>query len=306
MVAEQAAVERLDNLVAGSVFATVRQVRNAVRSEADIASGEALNRAHATDKSATEKTLADPTLTRAAAALVPDLDLLRLTAEQAIAAAALASGTAGRLDAAGARLEALTAELESTIERWEPLRVRRDRAERVSSLVNGTSRDNLTKTKLSHYVLAARLEQVVDAANLRLRGICGGRYELSHSVHRGVGDARGGLSLRVLDTYTGSTRDPATLSGGETFYVSLALALGLADLVNNEIGGTELSTLFVDEGFGTLDADTLDEVMDELDALRSGGRSVGLVSHLAELRIRVPAQLSVVRSTSGSRLDDSR
>ena len=144
--------------------------------------------------------------------------------------------------------------------------------------------DNLTKTKLSHYVLAARLEQVVQAANLRLAGICGGRYELEHTLMRGVGDARGGLGLRVLDTYTGVRRDPATLSGGETFYVSLALALGLADLVNNEIGGAELSTLFVDEGFGMLDADTLDEVMDELDALRTGGRSVGLVSHLAELR----------------------
>jgi exonuclease SbcC len=164
----------------------------------------------------------------------------------------------------------------------------------------GTSADNVTKTRLSHYVLAARLEQVVAAANLRLSGICGGRYSLEHSMQRGVGDTRGGLGLLVADTYTGQRRDPATLSGGETFYVSLALALGLADLVRDEVGGAELSTLFVDEGFATLDSETLDEVMDEVDSLRAGGRCVGLVSHLAELRTRIPAQLDVRPGRSGS------
>ena len=158
----------------------------------------------------------------------------------------------------------------------------------------GTSADNQTRTKLSHYVLAARLQQVVDAANVRLLGISSGRYQLLHTMIKGVGDTRGGLGLRVLDTYTGQERDPATLSGGETFYVSLALALGLADLVRDEIGGTELSTLFVDEGFGSLDADTLDEVLDEVDSLRSGGRCVGLVSHLSELRRRIPTQVRIV------------
>jgi exonuclease SbcC len=95
------------------------------------------------------------------------------------------------------------------------------------------------------------------------------------------------------------------LSGGESFYVSLALALGLADLVATEAGGAELSTLFVDEGFGSLDADTLDEVLDELDSLRSGGRTVGLVSHLAELRQRIPTQLTVVKSRYGSMVQQS-
>ena len=107
--------------------------------------------------------------------------------------------------------------------------------------------------------------------------------------------------LVVRDTHTDQGRDPATLSGGETFYVSLSLALGLADVVTAEAGGAELSTLFVDEGFGSLDDDTRDEVLDELDALRSGGRSVGLVSHLSELRARCPAQLHVVATPRGSR-----
>ncbi len=299
-------MERLDRLVADSMFATVTQVREAVRSEADIASKEALNRAHAAEKAATDKQLADPTLVQAAISPKPDLDLLIRQTEQASA-----SRGAGRHSGRRAwrrqpgRLETLVDELDLAAARWRPLRERRDVADHVAAMVAGTARDNVSKTRLSHYVLAARLEQVVAAANLRLRGICAGRYELEHTLTRGVGDARGGLGLRVLDNYTGARRDPATLSGGETFYVSLALALGLADLVNTEIGGAELSTLFVDEGFGSLDADTLDEVMDELDALRTGGRSVGLVSHLAELRIRVPTQLSVVRSRQGSRLDDS-
>lgn len=304
--AHRAGTHRLDRLVADSVFATVQQVHNAVRTETDIASGEALNRAYSMERAATEKALAHPSLLEAAQAPTPDLTALAQTAEECATRAALAGATTSRLDAAAARLDALGTTLEQILAGWAPLREQRDRADHVASMVAGTSRDNSSKTKLSHYVLAARLEQVVHAANVRLRGICGGRYELEHTLSRGVRDVRGGLGLRVLDTYTGVRRDPATLSGGETFYVSLALALGLADLVNNEIGGAELSTLFVDEGFGTLDAETLDDVMDELDALRSGGRSVGLVSHLAELRIRVPVQLSVVRSPNGSRLDDSR
>jgi DNA repair protein SbcC/Rad50 len=149
--------------------------------------------------------------------------------------------------------------------------------------------------------LAARLSEVVAAANQRLDAIGGGRYQLEHTMVRSAGDTRGGLGLIVRDTHTDQGRDPATLSGGETFYVSLSLALGLADVVTTEAGGAELSTLFVDEGFGSLDDDTRDEVLDELDALRSGGRSVGLVSHLTELRARCPAQLHVVATSRGSR-----
>jgi exonuclease SbcC len=298
-------VDRLDRLVADSVFATVQEVRDAVRSPADIASAEALNRTHTTERAVVEKMLADPALHRAAQTPAPDIEQLVRTTDARVGRAAAANARADRLEEAAVRLESLIGDVHGQLARWQPLRGRRDLTEQVAQLVAGTAKDNLSKIRLSHYVLAARLAQVVAAANVRLRGICAGRYELEHTLQRGVGDARGGLGLRVMDTYTGRLRDPATLSGGETFYVSLALALGLADLVNNEIGGTELSTLFVDEGFGSLDADTLDEVVGELDALRSGGRSVGLVSHLAELRMRVPTQLSVVRSRKGSRLDDS-
>jgi len=106
----------------------------------------------------------------------------------------------------------------------------------------------------------------------------------------------------VRDSWTGRDRETSTLSGGETFQASLALALGLADVVQAEAGGTRIEALFVDEGFGSLDEQTLDEVMDVLDGLREGGRVVGLVSHVAELKARIPAQVLVSTSRTGSTL----
>ena len=156
-------------------------------------------------------------------------------------------------------------------------------------------------------MLAYRLAQVVAAANERLARMSDERYTLEHTGRRGAGETRGGLSLAVRDTWSGEARDPATLSGGETFVVSLALALGLADVITGESSGgaagdSRLDTLFVDEGFGSLDADTLDDVMDVLDSLRDGGRVVGVVSHVAEMVDRIPAQLRVSKSRAGSTL----
>ncbi len=119
------------------------------------------------------------------------------------------------------------------------------------------------------------------------------------SGYAAVVDAAG-LGLHVVDAWTGSERDTATLSGGETFFASLALALGLADVVTEEAGGVRLDTLFIDEGFGSLDDQTLDEVLDVLDSLRERDRSVGIVSHVADLRRRIPVRLEVVKERQGS------
>ncbi|WP_327091258.1 SMC family ATPase [Nonomuraea sp. NBC_01738] len=175
----------------------------------------------------------------------------------------------------------------------------------MAALVLGTAKDNQWGMKLSSFVLGERLRQVVDAANERLDHMSGGRYRLQHDLRKTAGArgrSGGGLGLRVLDAWTGMDRDPATLSGGESFITSLALALGLADVVTGEAGGAEIGTLFVDEGFGTLDEDTLDGVLDILDGLRDGGRAVGIVSHVGELRTRIPAQLRVVKTRAGSSL----
>ena len=154
---------------------------------------------------------------------------------------------------------------------------------------------------LSAFVLAARLEEVAAAASERLLAMTSGRYSLIHTdARRGAG--RSGLGLLACDAWTGVDRDTSTLSGGETFLASLALALGLADVVTAEAGGTRIEALFVDEGFGSLDEETLDEVMTVLDGLREGGRMVGIVSHVAELKQRIPAQIRVHKGHSGSHL----
>ncbi|MFC9757164.1 AAA family ATPase [Streptomyces sp. NPDC056921] len=180
-----------------------------------------------------------------------------------------------------------------------PLREEYDRVARLAGLTAGTSADNERKMRLESYVLAARLEQVAAAATARLRRMSSGRYTLVHSDAR-TGGRRSGLGLHVVDAWTGRERDTATLSGGETFFASLALALGLADVVTDEAGGVRLDTLFIDEGFGSLDDQTLDEVLDVLDSLRERDRSVGIVSHVADLRRRIPAQLEVVKERNGS------
>ncbi len=202
------------------------------------------------------------------------------------------------------RLGELAARLDVAIGSWRPVQDELELTTQLSAFVEGKAPDNRLQMRLSAYVLAYRLSQVVSAANLRLARMSDQRYCLEHTPHRGVGETRGGLSLQVRDDWSGESRDPATLSGGETFVVSLALALGLADVITDESDpgaeGSRLETLFVDEGFGSLDAETLDDVMDTLDSLRDGGRVVGVVSHVAEMRDRIPTQLRVLKSRQGS------
>ncbi|GIG37668.1 AAA family ATPase [Cellulomonas pakistanensis] len=172
---------------------------------------------------------------------------------------------------------------------------------RMARLAGGADADNARALSLATYVLVRRFEDVVAAANDRLREMSDGRYELERSDEReDVRSRRTGLAMRVVDHTTGAARDPRTLSGGETFYVSLCLALGMADVVTAEAGGVELGTLFIDEGFGTLDPHTLDAVLGELGKLRAGGRVVGVVSHVEALKQAVAERIEVRRRGDGS------
>ncbi|MEU1878332.1 AAA family ATPase [Streptosporangium sp. NPDC020072] len=250
--------------------------------------------------------LADPELVAAAAEPEPDLDGLRAARDAAEAAQARLLSAANQARARLARLVTLGAELAGCLDRWGPARRRHHVAEGLAALTGGTSGDNRWKMRLSAFVLGERLRQVVDSANERLDRMSGGRYLLEHGLGRTAGDrsrSGGGLGLRIVDGWTGRDRDPATLSGGESFITSLALALGLADVVSAEAGGVEIGALFIDEGFGTLDEETLDGVLDILDGLRDGGRAVGIVSHVTELRSRVPAQLRVSKGRKGSTVE---
>ena len=199
------------------------------------------------------------------------------------------------------QLARLRPELDDALGALRPVTDEADRIRQLADLTEGRGA-NQYKMTLSSFVLAARLEEVAAAASERLLSMTAGRYSLVHSDAR-KGNAKAGLSLLACDAWTGIDRDTATLSGGETFLASLALALGLADVVTAESAGTPMEALFIDEGFGTLDEETLDEVMNVLDGLRAGGRIVGIVSHVTELRQRVPAQVHVRKSRAGSHVE---
>ncbi|MGY1748085.1 AAA family ATPase [Modestobacter sp. SYSU DS0511] len=243
--------------------------------------------------------LAEPEL----ADLPPRADLAALTGacqgatsarESAVADLAAARGCLSSLTDLAAELTAVEVELDER-------RALADQVAGLADLVNGRGANTL-RMRLQSFVLAARLEQVAEVASRRLADMSAGRYRFLHSDALGRHGARGGLGLDVLDEYTGARRPTKTLSGGESFMASLALALGLADVVTAESGGVQIDTLFVDEGFGTLDPRALDAVMTVLDELRRGGRTVGVISHVEELRTRIPSRLEVVAGREGSRL----
>ncbi len=257
---------------------------------------------HRAETTAVRRELALPELAEAAAR--PPVDLSAAAAAlreatdrlgQAHAVRAAADERCGALAAIGRQLAGLAAELAPALDRY-------GRINRLAALAAGTSTENRLRMRLESYVLAARLEQVAAAASDRLVRMSGGRYTLLHSDDRGSGNKRSGLALRVVDAWTGTERDTSTLSGGESFFASLSLALGLADVVTDEAGGMPLDTLFIDEGFGSLDEQSLEEVMDVLDGLRERDRAVGIVSHVADLRSRIPAQLLVRKGRRGSTL----
>ncbi|MCS0600720.1 SMC family ATPase [Streptomyces sp. LP11] len=251
------------------------------------------------EEAAVRAVLAEPDTAEAARRPAADpaaAERTAATAEQRLRTAASARDAAARCRT---ELDGLSARATRAVRDLAPLRDEYDRVARLAALTAGTAADNERKMRLESYVLAARLEQVAAAATARLQRMSSGRYTLVHSDDRS-GRGRSGLGLHVVDAWTGRERDTATLSGGETFFASLALALGLADVVTDEAGGVRLDTLFIDEGFGSLDDQTLDEVLDVLDSLRERDRSVGIVSHVADLRRRVHAQLEVVKGRSGS------
>jgi exonuclease SbcC len=197
-----------------------------------------------------------------------------------------------------AQLQALVPELEAAVSALAPLERHAAEVRALADLAAGQGSNSLRMT-LTSFVLASRLEEVAVAASERLLRMTEGRYTLVHT-DGGRGNGRFGLGLLVRDAWTGRDRETCTLSGGETFLASLALALGLADVVRAEAGGAAIDALFVDEGFGSLDEATLDEVMDVLDGLREGGRLVGVVSHVSELRQRIPTQVRVLKGRAGS------
>ena len=295
-----AALERAESAAAQRGLSSAEDVVRDHRDDETTARLEAVVAAHAAEVAAVEDQLAEVRLAALADGPVPAVDELReelAGLERLRDDAGEARATAGQRAAALARL---TTVLHAVLAERAPVAETHRDVDGLARLAEGKSADNRLRMSLSGYVLAARLEQVAVAASQRLARMTSDRYRLVHTDTPGSARVRGGLALRVLDAWTGVARDPATLSGGETFTASLALALGLADVVTAEAGGALLETLFVDEGFGSLDEESLDDVLGVLDGLREGGRTVGLVSHVADLRQRIPVQLRVEKGRAGS------
>ncbi len=296
----QDADRRLATALQNNGFETMKQAQVAVLPPARVADLTAFLRAAEQLRAQATALLAQPDVTAALKLPTPDLDGLA----QAHAQAAASLSDAGRRhtlsEQAQRDLRALSGTVRATLADLGPAQQDARLVQELADCVAGNSVDNVLRMRLSSYVLAARLVEIATLANERLGKMTDGRYTLEYSDARAAKGARSGLGLMVRDAWTGRSRETSSLSGGEAFMASLALALGLGDAVRAEAGGFDLKTLFVDEGFGSLDEDSLEQVMAVLDTLREGGRAVGIVSHVTELRARIPQQLAVIKTQAGS------
>lgn len=296
------AVLRLSTALQDNGFESMEQAQVALLPAAKVVELTALLRAAEGQRAQAAAILAQPDVIAALELPAPDVEALALA--HTLAAASLTD--AGRLhivsEQAQRDLRGLSGTVHRALDDLGPAEQEARLVQELADCAAGTSADNALRMRLSSYVLAARLAEIATLANERLGTMTDGRYSLEYTDARAAKGARSGLGLVVRDAWTGQPRETSSLSGGEAFMASLALALGLGDAVRAEAGGFDLQTLFVDEGFGTLDEDSLEQVMAVLDTLREGGRAVGIVSHVTELRQRIPHQLHVVKTQAGSRI----
>ncbi|EYR61874.1 hypothetical protein N866_14805, partial [Actinotalea ferrariae CF5-4] len=278
-------------------LASAAEVRAAAVADATLQEWTRRVEQHARDLHRVRAALVEPTLRDLAEDAVADVvgaEARHRAADDV--ATSLAAQVRDRAQAAEDALERLRAAVDAA----EHVRREAVPVVRMADVATAVGADNAKQLTLATYVLARRFEDVVAAANGRLTVMSSGRFELVRSEEREAARSRRtGLAMKVVDHEVGGERDPRTLSGGETFYVSLCLALGLADVVTAEAGGTELGTLFVDEGFGTLDPETLEVVLGELGRLRDGGRVVGVVSHVEALKQAIAERVEVRRLPGG-------
>ena len=254
---------------------------------------EARVSAHGQQLFALRQDLASQEMERAGDLDAPDVGGARERARASARTRVAAHQRVGSLEQCARELGSAVESLASCVDELRAARQEAGPVRRLADIAAASSPENLAATPLSAWVLVSRLEEVLRATNPRLAAISSGRYELVAVPDDGTQSRKSGLGLRIVDHDTDTERSARTLSGGETFYTSLALALGLADVVTAEAGGVELRTVFIDEGFGSLDAHTLSLVMDQLHQLRDGGRCVGVVSHVEEMASQIPDQVRV-------------
>ena len=190
----------------------------------------------------------------------------------------------------------LDEKINSTSERITPLE---QQVHRIIDLYDVLRGQNHVKISFERYVQIEYLEQIIHAANERLKHMSNGQFQLLRSERQETHGRQSGLGLDVYDAYTGQTRDVKTLSGGEKFNASLCLALGMADVIQSFQGSIRIDTMFIDEGFGSLDEESLNKAIDTLVDLQKSGRMIGVISHVAELKASMPAILEVEKLKEG-------
>ncbi|MFC5369734.1 AAA family ATPase [Arcanobacterium bovis] len=287
--------------IAASSFPSAVAVREAILTEDSVTQLRRAIRAHDDALSALKAKLAEPRF-----ANLPDestIDLNRFEAELAKAkeARSEADTRAAHAQRFASDTQRLSLPLQTASAAWHKLAAEAGPVLRLADIAQA-GRSSRTRVPLSMWVLLKRFEMVVDRANEHLAQISGGRYELRRS-NEGNRIQKTGLGLSIIDR-DGSPqgdveRSTASLSGGETFYTSLALALALAEVVQEENGGIRIDTLIIDEGFGTLSDDVRDAVMKTLSTLTAHGRKVGIVSHVEELKQMIPNRISITPSAHG-------
>ena len=297
------ASDDLDEALTAAGFTTASQAEQAILPAAELTVlAEAVDRIRADRERVRHALTEDPrirTLTGEETADVAGARRLQEVAEKTRETALAAHATASE---AHRHLEEALEAVDRAAVRLADILAGSRALTQVAALVTGR---NDASTPLATWVLLDRFAEVLVFANDRLTQMSSGRYELVRVADEtgSAGRRDRGLGLGVIDRLcAGVVRDPKTLSGGETFYVSLSLALALADVVTAESGGVAMETLFVDEGFGTLDPETLQTVLAELGRLQAGGRTVGIVSHIEELRRQVPDRIEVTTTPVGSTL----
>jgi len=284
--------------LADSDFSSLDELRVAHLEPGEQAAHAATVRQHDAGLAAAEATLAEAELQGLPDQPV-DVGVVSEERERARGRVARASDMHAAVRERQRTLDAIVAEADATLRTGGQQLAAYNTIRGLANAVEGKE-PNDKRMHLEAYVLAAELEEIIAAANARLHTMTSGRFRLEHDDSRAYRGASSGLGLAIRDEYTGRARATASLSGGETFLASLALALGLAEIVTSRAGGITLETLFVDEGFGSLDRETLDITLSTLDSLRTGGRTVGLISHVDAMKEQIPSRLRITSGPTGA------
>jgi exonuclease SbcC len=297
--ATQRAHEAHESAIAAGFASVAEATAHAIDATALVELTERVS-AHDAAVAEVNQVLARPELVDLDPTAPEDTAALQVTANETKARADQTRREEGQATQTSEQVSDAAAEVATAVAERESVSPAAQTAVRLANIASGLGPDNPKRISLTSFVLMEYFRDVVEAANDRLGEISAGRYQLEPHDEQKDGRKSAGLGLRIIDQQTTQQRETGTMSGGEKLYASLSLALGLADVVQQGAGATRLDTLFIDEGFGSLDTHTLDLVMNALTKLSSSGRAVGIISHVDEIKSRIAERITMVPQRDGT------